>query len=289
VIRERCSTGKTAIAIILALAYGTLVSAGRAPRVQSPPGAVSDALVDIGGRRLHVSCTGTGSPTVILEAGLGDSSETWKAVQPAVAGFTRVCAYDRAGKGTSDPDRRPEFRTSRVIVDDLSLLLRAAAITGPYVLVGHSLGGAHIRLYASRFPKDIVGMVLVDASHEDQYTRITSTGVSPPLPAPGENSERADMVASLDEVGKERWRADIPLVVVSHGRPIADALPNITPEQVARIEAVWLELQRELAGRSSQGRVVIAQKSGHYVHVEEPAVVIQAIREVVQAARSRKP
>ena len=278
-----------AASIILALLVGELISAGQPPASQSSPNAVGDALVDIGGRRLHVSCTGTGSPTVILEAGLGDSSETWKAVQPAVAGFTRVCAYDRAGKGTSDPDPRPEFRTSRVIVEDLSRLLRAAPVSGPYVLVGHSLGGAHIRLYASRFPKEVVGMVLVDASHEDQYTRIKSTGVSPPLPAPGENSERADMLASLDEVGKERWRADIPLVVVSHGRPIADVLPNITPEQVTRIEAAWLELQRELASRSSQGRLVIAQKSGHYVQVEEPGLVVQAIREVVQAVRSRKP
>jgi pimeloyl-ACP methyl ester carboxylesterase len=275
--------------IILALLVGVLVSAHQASRVQTPSNPPGDALVDIGGRRLHVSCTGIGSPTVILEAGLGDSSETWKAVQPAVAGFTRVCAYDRAGKGTSDPDPRPAFRTSRVIVEDLSRLLRAAPVSGPYVLVGHSLGGAHIRLYATRFPQDIVGMVLVDASHEDQYTRIKSTGVSFPLPAPGENSERADMLASLDEVGKERWRADIPLVVVSHGRPIADALPNITPEQVTRIEAVWLELQRELASRSSRGRLLIAQKSGHYVHVEEPELVVQAIREVVQAARSRKP
>jgi pimeloyl-ACP methyl ester carboxylesterase len=277
---------KIAISVILALLFSELVSAGRA---QSSPSTVGNALVDIGGRRLHVSCTGTGSPTVILEAGLGDSAETWKAVQPAVAGFTRVCAYDRANKGTSDPDPRPEFRTSRVIVEDLNRLIRAAPISGPYVLVGHSLGGAHIRLYARRFPKDIVGMVLVDASHEDQYTRIKSTGISPPLPAPGQNSERADMVASLDEVGKERWRADIPLVVLSHGRPIADALPNITPEQVTRIEAVWLDLQRELASRSSQGRLVVAQKSGHYVHVEEPELVTQAIRDVVGAVRSRKP
>jgi pimeloyl-ACP methyl ester carboxylesterase len=257
--------------------------------VAQAPSAVGDALIDIGGRRLHVSCAGSGSPTVILEAAVGDSSETWKAIQPTVAGFTRVCAYDRAGKGTSDPDPRPEFRTSRVIADDLNRLLRAAPIAGPYVLVGHSLGGAHIRLYASRFPSNVVGMVLVDASHEDQYTRVKSTGVSPPLPAPGENSERADMLASLEQVAQEKWRANIPLIVISHGRPIADVLPNITSEQVARIEAVWLELQRELVSRSSQGRLVVAEKSGHYIHVEQPELVIQAIREVVDATRRLPP
>ena len=262
---------KTAATIISALLVGTSGAAGQTLRAQSSQSAVGDALVDIGGRRLHVSCTGTGSPTVILEAGLGDSSETWNAVQPAVAGFTRVCAYDRANKGTSDPDPRPEFRTSRVIIDDLSRLLRAAPISGPYVLVGHSLGGAHIRLYASRFPKDVVGMVLVDASHENQIARFTATGAPLPLPVAGQNSERADMEASLNEVGKERWRADIPLIVVSHGQKVANAVPNITDEQAARIEAAWLELQRELTSRSSQGRLVIAEKSGHYVQVEAPS------------------
>jgi pimeloyl-ACP methyl ester carboxylesterase len=271
------------------LLLGGLLSAEQAPPATKSSGPLTDQLVDIGGRRLHVSCSGAGSPTVILEAGLGDPLTTWKGVQPGVAEVTRVCAYDRAGLGTSDKDPRPEFRTSRAIVEDLSRLLSAAAISGPYVLVGHSLGGAHLRLYASRFPKDIVGMVLVDSSHEDQTARFKATGAPMPLLVAGENSERADMQASLDEVGQVPWRADIPLVVLSHGRTVADAVPNITKEQAARIEAAWADLQRDLAGRSSQGRLVIAQKSGHYVHAEEPELVIQANREVVAAARRPAP
>src|SRR5688500_8720092 len=94
--------------LVLALLAAEVLSAGPALRVQSLPGAVGDALVNIGGRRLHVSCTGAGSPTVILEAGMGDSAATWKAIQPAVAEFTRVCAYDRAWRGTSDPDPKTE-------------------------------------------------------------------------------------------------------------------------------------------------------------------------------------
>lgn len=262
--------------IVLALLVGEPVSARQGA-------AVGDALVDIGGRRLHVSCTGTGSPTVILEAGLGDSSTTWKAVQPAVAAVTRVCAYDRAGRGTSDPDPRPEFRTSRAPVEDLDRLLRAAPISGPYVLVGHSLGGAYIRLYASRFPQDVAGMVLVDASHEDQVARFKAAGVPAPVPPAGQNSERTDMAASLDEVGQAQWRADIPLVVVSHGGRIAESIPGIDAEVAARVEAAWLDMQRELASRSSRGRLVVAQKSGHYVQNDEPEVVIEAIREVVAA------
>lgn len=219
---------------------------------------------------------------MILEAGMGDSAATWKNIQPAVAEFTRVCAYDRAWRGTSDPDPKTEVRTGRAIVDDLGRLLREASITGPYVLVGHSFGGAYIRSYAKKFPRDIVGMVLVDSSHERQYAGFASTGyVLPPMP-PSQNPERVDVVAALEEIGQEQWRADIPLVVLTHGRAIAaQSFPNITPEQTARIEAVWLELQRELAGRSSQGRLIVAEKSGHYVHLEEPGLVIQAIRDVV--------
>ena len=274
-----------AVAITLVLPVAELISAGQAPREAALPRPVGDALVDIGGRRLHVSCVGEGSPTVILEAGLGDPATIWSAVQSAAATITRVCSYDRAGLGTSDPDPRPAFRTSQFIVEDLNLLLRAAALGGPYILVGHSLGGAHIRLFASRFPKDVAAMVFVDASHEDQGTRFKSAGLSQPLPQPGQNSERADMYASLEEVGRARWRADIPLVVLTHGRNVAEGVPDINAEVAARIEAAWLELQRELANRSAQGRLVVAQRSGHYVHTDEPELVVNAIREVVAAVR----
>jgi pimeloyl-ACP methyl ester carboxylesterase len=277
-----------ATSFLLALLAGAVLPASLSSRSQNPPVPVGDALVDIGGRRLHVSCVGAGNPTVILEAGMGESAVTWKAIQPAVAEFTRVCAYDRAARGTSDPDPMTDARTARAVVDDLGRLLRAAAITGPYVLVGHSFGGAYIRSYASRFPRDVVGIVLVDSTHEDQYAGFASTGyVLPPMPA-DQNPERTDVVAALKEVSQEKWRADIPLVVLTHGRPIAaQAFPNITPEQATRIESLWLDLQRDLAGRSPQGRLVIAEKSGHYVHYEEPALVIQAIRDVVAAARKK--
>ena len=235
-------------------------------------------------------CMGAGSPTVVMETGLNSSSRTWRVVQPAVAQVTRTCSYDRAGIGTSDPDPRTKAarRTSRTIVEDLEVLLRTAAISGSYVMVGHSLGGAYVRLFATRHPRDVIGMVLVDSSHEDQATRLSATGYTPPAEpdSPVEpDPDRTDMLASLKEVGQVPWRANIPLVVLSHGRKIAVDSPGITQEQAERVEDIWLQLQRELASRSSEGRLIVAQRSGHFVQSDEPQLVIDAIREVVLASR----
>jgi len=118
--------------------------------------------VDIGGRRINLHCTGTGDPTVILMAGLFSWSVVWYKTQPVIAQKTRVCAFDRAGYGFSDPGPRPQILSD--VVDDLHAALNAGPIAGPYVLVGHSLGGIEARLYTQRWPKEVVGMVLVDTS-----------------------------------------------------------------------------------------------------------------------------
>src|SRR5438034_3856902 len=123
-----------------------------------PPGR----LVDIGGYRLHLWCTGDGAPAVILDTGLGGSSADWGFVQPGVAAFTRVCSYDRAGMGYSDPGPSP--RTARRIALELGQLLDRGGVDGPLVLVGASLGGFTVRVFASERPERVVGLVLVDAS-----------------------------------------------------------------------------------------------------------------------------
>ena len=128
-----------------------------------PPGQ----LVDVGGYKMHLHCTGQGGPTVILDAAMGCNSLEWSLIQPDVAKITRVCSYDRAGNGWSDEGSYP--RTSMQIVEELHDLLTRAKIPGPYILVGHSFGGVNMRLYANRYPEDVIGMVLVDASHEDQF------------------------------------------------------------------------------------------------------------------------
>ena len=125
--------------------------------------------VDVGGYSLHIYCTGEGSPTVVVDAGNGDFSLGWSLVQPDVAGFTRICTYDRAGYGWSDPSPKP--RTAKVMAEELHTLLANAGIESPYVLVGHSLGGYNVRMFADLYPNEVAGMVLVDAGHEDQLER----------------------------------------------------------------------------------------------------------------------
>jgi pimeloyl-ACP methyl ester carboxylesterase len=157
--------------LLLGLSYQALASALDASHYP-PPGK----LVDIGGYRLHINCTGTGSPTVILDAGLGGTSLDWSNVQPAVARFTRVCSYDRAGYGWSESGPGP--RTSQQIVKELHLLLAHAQINGPYVLVGHSVGGLNMRQYAYRYPAEVAGMVLLDSTNEHQFAPF---GTYPPF------------------------------------------------------------------------------------------------------------
>lgn len=131
-----------------------------------PPGQ----LVDIGGYRLHIHCVGNGRPTVVMDAGVNDFSVQWLNIQAEVSKDFRACAYDRAGLGWSEAS--PYSRTSETMVKELHTLLENAKIGGPYVLVGHSYGGMNVRLYAHRYPKEVAGMVLVDAAHEAFSQRV---------------------------------------------------------------------------------------------------------------------
>jgi pimeloyl-ACP methyl ester carboxylesterase len=126
-------------------------------------------LVDVGGYKLHIQCVGAGSPTVILEAGQGGLSSDWIWIQPEIAKTTRVCAYDRAGVGWSEPGPAP--RDAQQIVRELHTLLENAQVPGPYLLAGHSYGGLYVRVYAATYPETVKGMVLIDAAHPDQWAR----------------------------------------------------------------------------------------------------------------------
>jgi pimeloyl-ACP methyl ester carboxylesterase len=145
---------------------------------------------------LNINCTGSGSPTVVLDSGLGMPAAAWDLVQPDVARFTRVCSYDRAGYGWSSAGPMP--RTSGQIANELHALLAASGEPGPYVLVGHSFGGYNVRVYTARYPADVAGLVLVDASHEDQVR----------LESPAMRRADAEQQASLN-----RWRPFVPALI----------------------------------------------------------------------------
>ncbi|MDR3387438.1 MAG: alpha/beta hydrolase [Rudaea sp.] len=154
---------------IASLVASAAFAAAPNPKVIDDPAYTRpQKMVEIeSGRRLNLYCTGSGSPTVVLDSGLGGDTSAWALVQPVVAAHTQVCSYDRAGLGFSDPQQRPG--TSANIVDDLHRLLVAASIKPPYILVGHSYGGMNVRLYADLHLDEVAGMVLVDPTEEDWF------------------------------------------------------------------------------------------------------------------------
>lgn len=157
---------RTALLLLLPL-HATAVAHGQSAQPPFPP---RGTLIDVGGWRLHLNCAGeshSSQPTVILEAGAGDFSVEWSLVQPGVAKFARVCSYDRAGDGWSELGPHP--RTMHQLVYELHTLLDRAGVRPPFVLVGHSYGGWLVRLYASTFPAEVAGMVLVEAGADNPW------------------------------------------------------------------------------------------------------------------------
>jgi len=258
------------------------------PREGTPrslPGAIGQ-LVPVGGHRLWLACQGSGAPTVVMDAGVNSGSQIWSFVWSAVAASTRVCVYDRAGLGHSDPIPRP--RTSREVVDDLHDLLENAAIPGPYVLVAHSFGGLNVRLYASQYPNDVEGLVLVDVVHEDRFAA-TAKILTPQQEAAFEqgrqaNPEGLDYYESSRLVREIGTRLpNIPVIVIARGRP--ESWPSGYP--VAALERSWRELATDLASRAPQGTLLIAERSDHNIPGQQPAIVIEATRLVVVRVRDR--
>jgi len=156
------------ISVVLIVAAGALfqLSVTKWESYRYPP---PGKLMDAGGLRLHINCTGAGSPAVIMDSGLGDTSVIWQLVQPEISKLSRVCSYDRAGLGWSDAPNEP--RTSLNIANELDRLLTRAMVPGPYILVGSSFGGYNIRVFASRHRNQVVGIVFLDAAHPDQLNR----------------------------------------------------------------------------------------------------------------------
>ncbi|HWJ32225.1 MAG TPA: alpha/beta hydrolase [Gaiellaceae bacterium] len=227
--------------------------------------------IDVGGYRLAIRCQGSGSPAVVLESGFDNGGIEWQFVQPKVAETTRVCSYDRAGVGASDARTPPNPPQAGRVVDELHTLLARAGVKAPYVLAGHSLGAFFIRLYAKRYPDQVVGLVTVDG---------TPVGLSP-TDVDGTDLVKGQfesyyVAAANEELASSPSLGARPLIVLTRGRP------DLSPD----IEALWLQGQQRVAALSTDSELVRVDNADHDIPDENPAIIAEALREVVKAART---
>ncbi|HET8841951.1 MAG TPA: alpha/beta hydrolase [Ktedonobacteraceae bacterium] len=224
----------------------------------------NEQIIDIGGYSLYIKSMGSGSPTVIMEAGGTRTAESWQKIQPQIAHITCACAYDRAGLGHSESGPVPT--TSLQMVEELHQLLANIPLPGPYILVGHSFGALNVRLYAHQYPDEVLGLVLVDPAHEDLYAHMDTKAIP-----------WIDFRKSAQQVRETGSLGNRPLIVLSHGLPV--------PDFAGVIEASWLSWHRQLVQLSSHSLHVIATRSRHAIQEDQPEIVIEAIRQVIEAAR----
>ena len=255
-------------------------NAGR-PSVDTSASRNPDGVTKIGrGRGLYVRCTGTGSPTVVMEGGDEDTSGSYAFAEPAVAKVTRTCVYDRANLGRSDPAPGP--RGLRELVGDLERLLKAARIPGPYVLVGTSGGGYITAGYAFAHPRQIAGLVFVDtAAPFRNPPREIVEATDPDNP---ENVERRDYL----QVEKDAWAArrrvgDIPVTIIAVKFSAAAIAESPFPSE-RRAMRHNVRRQRGWLALSPRAKLLVA-RTGHAVEEDDPELVIDAVLDVVRAAR----
>ena len=265
--------------------------AHRGPRVQTSPPEGSGRFVAIGdGRRLYMECVGSGSPTVVLEAGFLADTLSWQDVQPEIGRGTRTCAYDRAGTGNSAAP--PGVRDARDEIGDLRRLLASARVDPPYVLVGHSYGGVLARVFAHQYPSETAGLVLIETMGRDGRRR--QLAIWPPSQAPKiRHAVATTVMAGVDLAPGEAIASRVtslgglPLAVITAGRE--DDFPH-TPARLYRAETrLWDRMQDELAALSDNSVHVVALASNHDVpssHSGQPSVIVRAAQAVVGAARS---
>jgi pimeloyl-ACP methyl ester carboxylesterase len=293
----------------------TSVSAAQTIDIGPAPGR----LIDIGGRKLHINCAGNGTPTVILEAGASSFAIDWSLVQPEVAKATRVCSYDRAGSGWSDP--RPDVETPRRVIQDLHTGLQAAGEKPPYVMVGASMGGVYIRLYQLEYPAEVAGLVFVDPSTEDVLfamyqgkgvaiasltaAELLTTMPTTAVPVPRRSAQtgtpfdrlprelfgiRVKLEQRLIDSVPPMVPADVvresaegqraALARLQQSRTQADAPINAVPVVVLTRRDGPVAAHLSLAKLSKRSRHAVVPGAGHEIHLFAPATVVQAITEV---------
>jgi pimeloyl-ACP methyl ester carboxylesterase len=250
-----------------------------------PPPFADDRMVDIGGgMSLHLHCVGHGTPTVLMENGAGADGTSWSTVLNEFGRITRACAYDRVGEGFSSGPQ-PEHHSFRQATHELHVLLERAAIPGPYVLVGHSVGGITVRLFQAEHPNEVVGMVLVDGE-----TETSLQGLMEILSSPGSSDERRAMTRDLgpwleDFRTSVRPLGDMPLVVLT-ARGNEPNPPLFEPEQEAAQRQKVIAGHEMVARLSTNSAHAIADHSGHFMQVDARRLVVASVKQVVEAART---
>ncbi len=307
-----------AVAGIASFTYQRLADV-RDRRRHLPPGR----QVDIGNRRLHLVDMGEGSPPVVIIPALADNVLPWLRLLKAAAAETQACVYDRAGIGWSDPPPHGRL-TPGTMASDLHALLQAAGIPPPYVLVGHSLGGVIARRFQTDYPDAVAGLLLIDSSHEDHPRRLgavdrregtvgilksaarrrasitgarrlaVALGLAPGFAveiartAPPEDAGAARAISLSARQNRAMVRE---LLVLAHGWGQPGSLGSLplvvltASPRPWRGWPVWAQMQDELAALSSDSEHVMARKAGHDVHLDEPDLVVQAIRALVRRCR----
>lgn len=299
--------------LVLALAAATALQwwlSHRALESNPPPGE----LVVVGGRQVHLLCRGQGSPAVILESGIPGTSLGWTSVMEDIALFTRVCAYDRAGYGWSEAG--PEPRTISNITGELRDLLRTARVDPPYLLAGHSFGGLVVQLYASRFPDQVAGMVLVDSAHPDLARRsghlermggvalrlklmaplgIARLIIDPPAGSPESRpssvrkmeKELLATTRSFRAMASEMKGLPESLNQAAEGRPRLGRKPLVVLTEGRRRMAFWHAMQEQFTKLSDSSEWQVVDGAGHFIHQDQPDIVVDAVRRVVESSREQ--
>jgi len=241
---------------------------------------------DAGGHSLNLLIGGAGAPTVVFEAGFGGGIASWSTLQAEIAKFARTVSYDRAGLGRSEMGPKP--RSARQIALELHAALEKAEIKPPYVLVGHSLGGVYVRIFTDMYPKEVAGMVLVDPSQEafEEWARVHLAAEEKEEAAAiarapeGVRAELAALDATYAEARAARAPSGIPVTLLSATRDESIS---------AEARRVWIEKQRDWIARVPGGKHIIAE-TNHFIQAQQPALVIEAIRQIVdQARRGQRP